>query len=394
MRYTRLVIAVALATGCGGNEAVQAPQMREARTIQTPRFQIEKLNGGSGGGDSRGQSINLWGTVAGFSNGTDGTRHAAMWRRGSFIDLGTLGGPNSNVQWPGLNDLGMVVGISETAEDDSLDETWSCRGFLRNSSAGKVCRAFFWENNRMIALPTFGGTHGFGTGINNLGQAVGWAETAVFDPTCNNTVQHLQFRAALWEPKRGRMKQLRPYPGDSTSAATAINDRGQVVGISGRCDVAVGRLSAQHAVLWENGQVKKLPNLGGEGWHTPMAINERGDIVGFGNDAGGTPDNLIQTAWIWTRDGGFKRMGGVGDDATSSATSINWWRQVVGISCNDNGCRGFLWEKGHSYDLNDLVDLAEGEVITSASSINDLGWITGRVLTASGVVPFVLRAKW
>lgn len=390
MRYTWYVITAALATGCGGSEAVQPRVVREASRIRTPRFQMEKLEGGNGGGDSRGQSINLWGTVGGFSNSTDGTRRAAIWRQGVFKDLKTLGGPNSNIQWPGLNDLGMAVGISETAEDDSLDETWSCRGFLRNSNAGKVCRGFFWENDRMTALPTFGGTHGFATGINNLGQAVGWAETTVLDPTCNQTPQKLQFRAALWEPKRGRMKQLKPYPGDSTSAATAINDHGVAVGISGRCDQAVGRLSAQHAVVWENGRVRSLPTLAGEGWHTPMALNERGDIVGFGNDAGGTADNLIQTAWIWTRDGGFKRLGGVGDDGTSSATSINWWRQVVGISCNTS-CRGFLYDHGTMYDLNDLVDLAEGEVITSASSINDLGWITGRVTTATGTVPFVLR---
>lgn len=393
MRRIKLALAAAIVTGCGG-ETAQAPEMSHSRATPGFRFQIEKLQGGAGGSDSRGQSINLWGTVAGFSNLAGGTRHAALWRRGSFLDLGTLGGPSSNVQWPGQNDLGIVVGISETAEDDSLDESWSCRPFLLNTNVGKVCRGFFWENNRMTALPTFGGTHGFATGINNLGQAVGWAETTVHDPTCDNTVQRLQFRAALWEPKRGRMKQLRPYPGDSTSAATAINDRGQAVGISGRCDVAVGRLSAQRAVVWESGRVRKLPDLGGEGWQTPMAINERGDIVGFGNDVGGTADNLIQTAWMWTRDGGFKRLGGVGDDGTSSATGINWWRQVVGISCNDDGCRGFLWEKGSSHDLNDLADLAEGELIVSASSINDLGWITGRVRTASGTVPFVLRPRW
>jgi uncharacterized membrane protein len=245
----------------------------------------------------------------------------------------------------------------------------------------------------MIPLPTFGGTHGFATGINNLGQAVGWAETTVHDPTCDSTVQRLQFRAALWEPGLGRIRQLKPYSGDSTSAATAINDRGQVVGISGRCDVAVGRLSAQHAVVWENGGVRKLPDLGGEGWQTPMAINGRGDIVGFGNDPAGTADNLIQTAWLWTREGGLKRLGGVGDDATSSATSINWWRQVVGTSCNDAGCRGFLWEKGKTYDLNQLVDLPEGETIVSAASISDFGWITGRLSTGGGTVPFVLKPE-
>ena len=37
----------------------------------------------------------------------------------------------------------------------------------------------------MTRLPTLGGTHGFATGTNNLGQTVGWAENTVLDPTCS-----------------------------------------------------------------------------------------------------------------------------------------------------------------------------------------------------------------
>src|SRR5688500_2474145 len=83
-------------------------------------------------------------------------------------------------------------------------------------------------------------------------------------------------RSVLWNPKDGsngkiKATELRPFPGDSTSAATAINDNGQVVGISGDCDQAVGRYSARHAVLWEkNGKPTEIPNLGGTSWHTPM----------------------------------------------------------------------------------------------------------------------------
>lgn len=84
----------------------------------------------------------------------------------------------------------------------------------------------------MRPLPTLGGTNGFATGTNNKGQIVGWAENTVHDPTCV-APQVLQFRAVAWGPKEGQIRELPPLPGDTVSAATALNDRGQVVGISG-----------------------------------------------------------------------------------------------------------------------------------------------------------------
>ena len=78
------------------------------------------------------------------------------------------------------------------------------------------------------------------------------------------------------------MQELPPLPGDSTSTANAINDLGQVVGISGACGVAIGDVSAAHAVLWENGVPIDLGNLGGHTWNTPAAINNHGTVVGFG----------------------------------------------------------------------------------------------------------------
>ena len=68
-----------------------------------------------GGRSNRGAGMNERGWAAGYSNFEgDSIRHAVLWRFGRVIDLGTLGGPHSNVQWHGLNDHGMVVGIAET----------------------------------------------------------------------------------------------------------------------------------------------------------------------------------------------------------------------------------------------------------------------------------------
>jgi probable HAF family extracellular repeat protein len=77
-------------------------------------------------------------------------------------------------------------------------------------------------------------------------------------------------------------------PGDQDSAATAVNDLGQVVGISGTCDVAIGAFSAKHAVLWENGMVVDIGNPKGAGWNTPTVINNRGQIGEISSDGGKT----------------------------------------------------------------------------------------------------------
>jgi len=96
------------------------------------------------------------------------------------------------------------------------------------------------DRARMSRDARFDGNNGFATGTNNRRQTVGWAENTVRDPTCN-AAQVLQFRAAVWGPERDQIRELPPLPGDTVTAATAINDRGQVVGISGICANAVGQ---------------------------------------------------------------------------------------------------------------------------------------------------------
>jgi probable HAF family extracellular repeat protein len=321
-------------------------------------------------------------------------RRATLWRHGSPIDLGTLGGPNSAVLWPVENVRGLIAGIAQTAEEDPLGENWSCSAFFPAATGtGFRCVGFAWEGGVMRALPTLGGTHGFATGASNRGEIVGWAENTVLDPTCEPP-QVLQFRAVIWGPGHNQVRELPPFGDDTVSAATAVNDRGQVVGISGICDQAVGRFSALHAVLWQRDQVIDLGNLGGLAWHTPMSINLRGDVVGFSNFSHEHGDELMPHAFLWTRRRGIRDLGTLRGDATSQGLGINEWRQVVGASCDaEDRCRAFLWHDGALEDLNDLVADDERLTLTSANDIDDLGRITGQAIEpdTGELVAFVAR---
>jgi len=332
-----------------------------------------------GGMSSSASSINNRGWVTGRSNlPGDASRHATLWRNGRPIDLGTLGGPNSSVLWPVKNTRGIVSGISQTAKPDPLGERWSCSVFFPAATrTGYQCLGFRWERGVMRPLPTFGGTNGFATGTNNRGQTVGWAENLVHDPTCV-APQVLQFRAALWGRNPARMRELRPLPGDTVSAATALNDRGQVVGISGFCDQAVGRFSAVHPVLWERGKVIPLGTLGGVAWNTPMAINERGDVVGFANHSAADAGELRPHAFRWTGGQGMRDLGTLPGDATSQALGVNNRREVVGTSCDAaDACRAFLWRDHVMTDLNQLALLPWLRLL-SANDIDDAGVVAGQ----------------
>src|SRR5918993_5076767 len=354
-----------------------------AQTTTAQQYQLTFLD--DLGGNSRGKSINNEGWIAGFSlfEGVP-KRHATLWRDGSILDLGTLGGPdrNSNVAWPVKNNKGIIAGISQTDTPEPNGEAWSCAAFF-GGQTGFTCLGSVWQNNVMRELkPLPGGHNSFATGANNKGLVVGWAENGVRDPVNCVLPQVLQFRPVIWGPDVSRIQELPLFPGDSSGAATAINNRGQIVGISGICDQAVGRRTAKHALLWENGKITNLGNLGAELWITPMAINQRGDIVGFGATDESDLNGDFLRGFIWTRSGGIQRIDPLPrpDHVYSQANGINERRQVVGSSCTFEGaCLGFLWQNNVIKYLKDLIPGFNGEII-NAQDINDDGEITGRAV--------------
>lgn len=368
--------------------------------IAPQRYEVVHLD--TSGVSSRASSINGRGDAAGNTVRPDGQyRHATLWQDGRAVDLGALGGrdANSSVVWDGLNERGTVVGISQTARPEPLGENWSCSFFFSGAMpTGRTCLGFVWERGRMRPLSPFaGGNNSYATAVNARDLIVGWAENGFRDPSCT-APQILQFRAALWQVSRSvhRMVELAPLLGEQTSAATAINDRGDVVGISGACDMAVGRYSAKRSTLWRRGgPPTEIPNLGGTSWNTPTAINDRGQVVGFANKPGpaDAAGEIDERAFYWSAEDGLEEIGTLPGDLTSEALGINRRGLTVGFSSGPAGNRAFIWRRGEPItDLNTLVANGYEGTLIDARDVNDAGEITGAALDATGKrVAFIAR---
>src|SRR6266581_8530298 len=221
-------LLVILAAVCCGAVLAPALAQRPAQTKARTQYQVSNLPD-FGGTSSGGNSINDQTWVSGYSRMADRNRHATLWRNSLLTDLGTLGGPNSSVTWNVKNTAGIIVGISQTLTPEPLGESWSSAAFYSTpNNVGYINLGFVWQQGQMRGLPNFtGGNNGFATGANNLGQVVGWAENGVHDPTCCCT-QVLQFRPAMWTLGPDQIHELPLIPGDTSGAATAINDNGQI----------------------------------------------------------------------------------------------------------------------------------------------------------------------
>jgi probable HAF family extracellular repeat protein len=121
-------------------------------------------------------------------------------------------------------------------------------------------------------------------------------------------------------------------PGDTGSIATAINNNGQIVGLS------VGANGAENdATLWSGGTITNLGSLPGSNGSNSIArgINDAGQIVG----------------------------------------------QCV--NPNTNTWDATLWSHGSIIDLNSVVG-ASGWQLADATAINDQGQIAGYGINPSG----------
>src|SRR5574337_1243148 len=101
------------------------------------------------------------------------------------------------------------------------------------------------------------------------------SKLAVFASVCSlrGVASSAQAKNYATEWSGGSVINLDGLPGASDSAAGAINDAGQIVGISD-----VGNFT--HAVEWSGGQVIDLGGLPGSTNSSASAINDTGQAVG------------------------------------------------------------------------------------------------------------------
>lgn len=154
--------------------------------------------------------------------------------------------------------------------------------------------------------------------------------------------------------------------GGHRSAATGINDEGDVVGSS-----SLPGDSAAHAVLWSSGRTIDLGTLGGQNSYA-NGINKHGFIVGQSEAVDAASH---ATLWRQRKATDLGLQGG----KSSTATAINDRGQIVGFASGTQASsRGILWEDKSVA----VLAPASGQAWVSSMpvALNDRGQVAGTSL--------------
>jgi probable HAF family extracellular repeat protein len=210
--------------------------------------------------------------------------------------------------------------------------------------------------------------------------------------------QVLDFEPVIWGPGPNQKQQLPLLPADTVGMAFGINDRRQAVGTTGLCSNTIipGFAIGPHAVMWDSdGTVHDLGNLGGTSnpsvlgvGNVAFAINNRGQVVGLSATAGSTSTH----PFLWTRQTGMQDLGVLDGDLLGAGLAIDNAGVVVGASVSSPGLiggtpRAAIWLNGQGADLNTLIAGNSPFLsLLTAFAINDRGQIVGFALTESGEI--------
>lgn len=239
------------------------------------------------------------------------------------------------------------------------------------------------------------GSNGVAKAINNAGTVAGAAETTLLDPGCppydpsKGQFQQFQVKPAIWV--RGAVTELPTVEGDPDGVVESVNDRGEAVGATGTCStynpILPVYMQPLHAVFWEkSGTSTDLKSLGGD-QHSQTgtaatAINNRGQVVGLSSLA----DDVTFHAFLWTKQSGKMRdLGTASGIQNSAAIALNDQGVVVGVSLDANHFSATIWKNGVAADLNNLISSSPLHLMVSCS-INAQGQIIGWALDQNGAV--------
>lgn len=251
--------------------------------------------------------------------------HLAGYR---LVMLGSLGGQASGAA--AINHRDDVIGFSDTA-------------------ASQI-HAYLWRQGQMTDLGTLGGDFTVALSVNDRDQVAGTSDLPGYVP-----------HAFIWQ--RGRMTDLGTLgPADSASSAWAVNDQGQVTGVSENTSTDV-----QRGFLWQRGRMTAL------GVDAPQDINDQGEIVG--RTTVSTSSGNVTRAFMW-RHGHITYLAQLPGLTFSDATLINQRGLVAGYTGTDINTIAVVWEHGRIIDLGSLGNTNS----TVPVALNDLG----QVLVHSG----------
>lgn len=304
--------------------------------ISAEEYRIVDL-GTLGGPDSVAVAINEDGIISGWAMLPSGEWHAVIWDSTGIVDLGTP---------PGFN-VSSALALNENRQ-------------VAGNGDGEPSQGYLWENGIWTPIGTLPGTSdSVARDIDSGGRIVG----SSYNPDGAS-------RAIIWDA--GVLTDLGTLY--STSAGVAINEAGQVVGVTDIGPAAGG--AELRGFLWEDGEMTALDPLPEDFRSSASDINDVGQICGFSRNEGSPPYFIpFNRAVLW--EGGLVNSLGVA--GRSSATAINNHGQVVGRWSigSQTPSTPFIWQDGVTQYLNDLVPSDSGWVLQSARDINDAGQIVG-----------------
>ena len=263
-------------------------------------------------------------------------RHSYVWQDGTVSDLGSLGGRET-------------VGVAINARGQVI--RWS-------STSTGAQYAFMWQAGTMRDLGTLGGATSDPTAINANGEIVGSSSTA-------NGAQH----PFLWRDNVMRDLGTLDEAAMSTSAATAINDHGLIVGIS----PIAGGPDVRHVVRWRNGVISEI-GPGRPAWDVSQ-LNNRGQALLGVEGSDGFPHTLV-----WNDASGTSHDIGYHD---FDHDVINDRGQII-FNTKDRPIGGlpkpFIYEQGRAWILGSLGERGPEAVdMNEHDQIVGLAWLPERV---------------
>ncbi len=286
--------------------------------------------------------INDRGQVTGNSRTADGRLSAFRWEGGRMFDIGFLPGGNGFSRGYAVNDRGVVVGESDNNRP----------------------RAFRWQGGVLTDVGTLaGGSTAVAHDVNRFDRTVGGAS--------NGTAT----RPFVATRSSGPV-DLGTLAGSTTSSgrAWAINDRGDVVGLSrNQSD------TTSQATLWPKGEPGSAVNLGsldGTQFSQAYAVNDRRWAVGESTTATGDGH-----AVLWRDHRAPQDLGTLGF-RHSRANDVSRRGEVVGHVTSLRGSpttdgRAVIWRGTGWTDLNGLLPAGTPWTLLSAEGINDRGQVVG-----------------
>lgn len=323
----------------------------------------------------------------------------------AVTDLGSLGG--SGAAAFGLNDLGQVVGATDTPEGMVL--------------------GFFWGGAKLERLsPLDGGDYARAVSVNNQGQVVG-----------TSTDSKGRERAVLWERDGNgvwQVKDLGTLPGGESANANRINESGQVAGRS------ASSFGPYHAFIYAAGQMTDLGKLNypdNLGYSEALGLNDAGhasgyayaplwgpdhafyfdgkstrditppgqfsfargyginnlDVIGGTTILPGGQSNGFEAA-LWTADSGWTEIGVIPGLTESEGYDLNENSELVGRSFDLSVAdfRGFVYTGGEVLDLNE-VGIGAPAKIVEAWAINASGQVVAVAATESHSYALLLTPR-